>query len=399
MLSHIATTSVHLQLSREKQFVLLCLREIIHPGQQPLESFGQLLDHLDWEVVARIAQNGKVLGLIVAALQRRKLLNDLPLHAQALLMASLLRYERDCALRKKQFAELAELLSQHSIQFVPLKGIALCHSVYTDLPYRVMSDLDLLIHSDDLERIRELLEKVGFTRATKMFRNRWHDLIAEQALGRMTLVSANLDLDLHGELNYLIGHQLLSVNVQTAWQRVSLMPGVAGDVLTLAPEDLIWHLFIHLVEGSAPALVQLLDVGLVLKKYAMPAEKLPTLGSIPLTAAANARLRVMAKLIDELLCNSDLSLSSETAKELEPFLIENKRSASQIDLHDTQDFLSLVPSWRNRLLYCLGFILPNRSYYQGKGALSAFIEHSNYRLSRAIDWLARLPNQQRVTSD
>ncbi|HYE73581.1 MAG TPA: hypothetical protein VEF04_09620, partial [Blastocatellia bacterium] len=96
---------------------------------------------------------------------------------------------------------------------------------------------------------------------------------------------------------------------------------------------------------------------------------------------------------------AELNLSDESVKELKPFLIETKRPVSTINLHGTRDLLSLVPSWRSRLMYCLGFILPNQSYYEGSSWINAFIKHSIYRLNRATHWLLNKRDDQRTTAN
>ena len=58
---------------------------------------------------------------------------------------------------------LLKILKHANIDVVLLKGTALIASVYPDLAFRFMSDIDILIRENDLVKARENLLANGYT--------------------------------------------------------------------------------------------------------------------------------------------------------------------------------------------------------------------------------------------
>ncbi len=59
--------------------------------------------------------------------------------------------------RWKAFQEIRELLNNHGIEAIPLKGLALAFTLYPDEALRPMGDIDLLIRPEQVFKARDLL--------------------------------------------------------------------------------------------------------------------------------------------------------------------------------------------------------------------------------------------------
>ena len=68
--------------------------------------------------------------------------------------------------------EVHRLLAGHGVPYVILKGCASAE-FYEEPTLRVMGDVDLYIHREDLERVRELLLKDGYTQEVEDHQNHW----------------------------------------------------------------------------------------------------------------------------------------------------------------------------------------------------------------------------------
>lgn len=82
------------------------------------------------------------------------------------------------AARDAAYSCLQAAFQQAEIPFVPIKG-AVIASIYPDPQLRTMGDMDLLVRSDDRERIRDVLTPLGFTN-TKWSEVEWdyrHDKV------------------------------------------------------------------------------------------------------------------------------------------------------------------------------------------------------------------------------
>lgn len=63
---------------------------------------------------------------------------------------------------QKQFADIANEFLKRKINFMPLKGIALLDTLYTDIRERFLSDIDLLVMPKDLPRIHSIMTELGY---------------------------------------------------------------------------------------------------------------------------------------------------------------------------------------------------------------------------------------------
>lgn len=63
----------------------------------------------------------------------------------------------------RELIRIIERLSALSIEAMPYKGLALAELVYGDIALRQSGDIDLLIHPQDLPRIRDAVRELGYT--------------------------------------------------------------------------------------------------------------------------------------------------------------------------------------------------------------------------------------------
>ena len=71
------------------------------------------------------------------------------------------------------YEELCNAFAEHDIRFLPLKGILL-KPLYPQSDYRTMSDIDILIDPDNAEKVRTLMEMLGYETAD--FAHDVHDI-------------------------------------------------------------------------------------------------------------------------------------------------------------------------------------------------------------------------------
>jgi hypothetical protein len=63
----------------------------------------------------------------------------------------------------RELIRIVEHLSAHGIEVMPYKGPALAELLYSDIALRHSGDIDLLIHPEDLPRIRDAVRELGYT--------------------------------------------------------------------------------------------------------------------------------------------------------------------------------------------------------------------------------------------
>ncbi|WP_345597077.1 nucleotidyltransferase family protein [Streptomyces marokkonensis] len=156
------------ELSREARLVLYLSRPRM--TAQDVQVCRDLLENetaeTDWGRLVDFAGRNKILPLVGFNLSRHQLFHkqdgtlDMPYHY---LFTSVYLTHR--ARNRALVDELGRVLSRiesSGSRYAVRKGPVVLHDVYPDLGTRRMTDLDLLVHSDDLEAVRAALLACGY---------------------------------------------------------------------------------------------------------------------------------------------------------------------------------------------------------------------------------------------
>ncbi|MBN1537855.1 MAG: nucleotidyltransferase family protein, partial [Anaerolineales bacterium] len=167
----------------------------------------------DWELFARMAKAEGVAPLMHFAFSRSSY--ALP---EAIRLKLQMAYYETAAFNQMILTEMGRVvqaLNEADIPVIVLKGAVLATTIYPDPALRPMSDLDLLVKTEDLERAKELILSLGY-----------YEPIPEMAKG----------------FNRMIGHEYKlhklaqpKISVELHWSVIS------GDYDRRTPSlDLLW---------------------------------------------------------------------------------------------------------------------------------------------------------------
>lgn len=127
---------------------------------------------------------------------------------------------------------------REGIQVIPLKGIYLAEALYGDIGLRPSSDIDLLVREEDLGRVQNLLQMLGYRRIAKSisenlarFGRHWLFIPDRPDVGGCIEVHWNF---------YLA--QPRKLDMRPVWERAVPRQLNGQKVLTLSPADLLFHL-------------------------------------------------------------------------------------------------------------------------------------------------------------
>lgn len=231
-----------------------------------------LPDPVFWDELEQVAEEEGVRPVLYAALRGRVLsgqaigqgLRGAYLHAAA--RNRIWLRELDAAL---------QALAAAGIPVIVLKGAALASAVYADPALRPMTDLDLLIQSEQVPAATAALLAAGYSPPLP-----GHCPLADRLASNSEMVLCQRDppytlLELHWHL-FDSPHYRRAVDVAWFWQ-TALAGQIAGRAgLILGPEAQILHLCGHLAlhhEGEqpggypSPKLLWHVDVGEVIHRY------------------------------------------------------------------------------------------------------------------------------------
>lgn len=179
----------------------------------------------DWDQIFRLSSKHLISPLLFMRLKKTGEIGNVPGRVADKLETA---YYRNASRNTMIFHETARalgVLKKESIPAIMLKGAHLAESVYRDVGARFISDADLLLKREDLDRAREILVKAGF-------------LLDER----------ELPLDIHWNLNRdnYYPFRGITVDSEKIWQRAGAGFVSGEKTLVLSVEDLVVYLSLHL---------------------------------------------------------------------------------------------------------------------------------------------------------
>ncbi|MFC1809519.1 nucleotidyltransferase family protein [Candidatus Omnitrophota bacterium] len=180
--------------------------------------------------------------------------------------------DNENALFLKELKEILSSFHLHEIDAIPLKGADLAFFVYSDSALRAMTDLDILIHKDDLPRIEEALVSLGYLMHPHY--RQVLDLPVSPYLNTIVakkLTFPHISLHFHWHIlnhSFYPGYGYISdFAIQKIWQDAQDDMLDEVKVIRMAPHHMLLHLSLHHLRHyyAQPALIT--DIAAVLTRY------------------------------------------------------------------------------------------------------------------------------------
>jgi hypothetical protein len=200
-----------------------------------------LLSDLDWGYLTTMAHRHSVIPLLYYHLTA---VCPEAIPSQVL---SQLRRRNDENARQSlvltgELLKLMDLLKAHAIQAVPFKGPTLALRAYGDVGLRQFGDLDILVHKQDVLRVKELLIGEGFRPTPEL------TSAQEAALLRFDCAynfgnDQNVLFDVHW--NFAAPYFSFEFDVNRSWKRLEPITVNDRQLPGLSAEDLLLALCLH----------------------------------------------------------------------------------------------------------------------------------------------------------
>jgi hypothetical protein len=254
----IASTPPVQDLSPEFAVLLWAVQGFFHPGR--LQQFPRaLVRPIDWNLVFHLARTNGVLPLVYKSLYSTADPALLSGEARAALRAAFEANTQRNLFLAGTLLKILNMLNQHGIEVLPYKGPVLAMQAYGNLALRQFGDLDLLIHSDDVDLARNLLFAQGY---------RWPDDRPPGRFPRLLKVYelTSPDRRVLVELHWAITSASFPFPLDPAplWTRAETICLLGKSVRSLAPEDLLLILCVHGSKHHWSRLAWICDVAAVL---------------------------------------------------------------------------------------------------------------------------------------
>lgn len=171
---------------------------------------------------------------------------------------------------RSELLRLIGKFNEAAIPVIPLKGPWLADLLYPDPGLRSMSDLDVLVRPEDMERGEELILKEGYRRLLPAGQE--DDMYHRSFIGDVE-ARANLVVELHHDL---ADSHLTRLPIAEVWASASRTIWQGHEMRTMALSDLFLYLCLHAVKDGLGSLRALLDIRLIAERFGegMPWKKL-----------------------------------------------------------------------------------------------------------------------------
>lgn len=169
------------------------------------------------------------------------------------------------------YQELRIILSsfnKENLKVIPLKGVFLAQKIYHNIALRPMADIDLLVKKEELNKIDELLNSLGY-------RSPVHKALLSQAIKKSYVNSIDYlknDYSLHIHwhiVNITLPTYMYSQHIEMDrfWKEAKPVTIDGVETLQLTPTHLIIYLAEHALKHSFDKLILLCDINEVIKTY------------------------------------------------------------------------------------------------------------------------------------
>jgi len=220
---------------------LLLLTAAVSPNDAALRQ--ALMAGINWQELCDLARHEKATSVLVRELGR------LGADVSNSSYVELRQFATMSVMHMLQLEQLLyqsiDILAQHQIDAILLKGAGLAYTVYPSFTDRPMGDIDLLVRPQHAERAWSLLQQHGWTPM---------DGEAERYVGHHHLAplfqaSGRFRLEIHAEL--LAAEHPFRFSTDRLWQHAQQITVKGRAVTVLDPVHQLWHACVHFAWSHA----------------------------------------------------------------------------------------------------------------------------------------------------
>ena len=168
-----------------------------------------------------------------------------------------------------ELRSILKALDDHGIKAMALKGAMLAETVYKNPALRPLSDLDLLIKREDVDKAEKVLLDSGYTLMNVEFSRKW-----AERFGGERLYAKGADFPIYVDMhwyttNYVwMGRNGMGAEAEKIWHRARPTKILGVNTVSLSVEDLILHISIHqAIQHFNFRLIWLRDIAELVKHY------------------------------------------------------------------------------------------------------------------------------------
>lgn len=144
-----------------------------------------------------------------------------------------------------ELGKILKAFKRADIDTVVMKGAFLAEEVYKNISLRSMSDIDLLIKEEDLQKVKKELNKLTYF-VTITFPTKLHEQFQTAVSEELSFANETRKVVIDIHWNIQPPQSCYKIKIDEFWNNVKSVRIVGIETLTFAPENILQHLCLHL---------------------------------------------------------------------------------------------------------------------------------------------------------
>jgi len=258
-------------IASEDQLLIQCSR--VKMGNEAIETASNLMQsQLDWSYILKTSIIQGVAPLFLAGLRQVERIEGLEGVVPLGIIDELQRLYQNSGRRNERLfrviRDVTKVFEQSGVQALGLKDIQLAREVYADIGLRPMGDIDILIHKKDYKKAAICLTTLGFSPLPDPDTPFILKYGSGQHFQRIVDdVWIDLQWNVH-QLEYDIYREgSLDFKIDRMWRSAVPMAINDSHILVPKPEDMLFHLCLHLEGHGYSELILFCDIVELLRCY------------------------------------------------------------------------------------------------------------------------------------
>ena len=222
-----------------------------------------LSSRLDWDYIILNALQHGILPLLYHNLSKIDDPNLVPERIMKLLRG---QYYATLTRNMLYYNELSKILQSFmdaGIEAIILKGAALAETVYKDIGLRRFGDIDFLVHESDLQKAKQKLSEQGYILDEHVSPIEYNEKFGCD----LNYAKNSYVFEIHWHIARKTGSdRFVKIEIDRMWENAQPARIAGVDTFVLSPEDLLFHLCVHLPKHCYSRLIWFCDISEVVKR-------------------------------------------------------------------------------------------------------------------------------------
>lgn len=256
---------LEMEINPEVQLIFIILNT-----DKDIDNIRRFLDsdkRINWDKFSSYSVKHGVAALLYQKLANLKSLHLIPDEVIGLFKQHYFKTIAKNTVLNESLRILAKEASKKNIDLLLLKGISLINSIYQDIGIRPMSDMDILVKTENVPLISNILESLNYG-TNPIVKSKLVGQVEHFHLPAFISKSNHVMVELHTHIHP--EKSPLSIDIDEFWKNSVPVDNFNTNIRMLSPENLIQHLCIHISTHSQTNNIRLshfYDLVKVIEKY------------------------------------------------------------------------------------------------------------------------------------